>query len=337
MVEASLTAATTRRAKKPRPFAIAPFVLVLASCRDAAPPPAPAPPSYRVVDDVGSFLRFWDAHPDAASRTPAAFRAEVAAARPSLYSPVVLGPYGDDAHLAGFLADVGPRVPAIRAIDQRLTRDLGAYDATFRRAIPDMSWSGTVYFLVSLDSFDGATREVDGRVALLFGVDKMAKLHGERGNLEPLFHHELFHLYHQGVTHWDDGPGMLAPLWSEGLAVWVSYRLNPTATVEDLVLTPEMVREVTARLPAMAHELRARLDDGDETLYRDYFLGRGQRADVPKRGAYYVGYLVARRVAAGKTIPALARMTKDEARVAVGAALDELERDPPRDAVMPPP
>ena len=123
---------------------------------------------------------------------------------------------------------------------------------------------------------------------------------------------------------------MLEPLWSEGLAVYVAATLTPDATPAELLLKDPMTAEVDARQGALVRELREHLDDITEEKYRDFFLGSGQRADVPKRAAYLIGYRVARHVATatGASLPELARLRRPELRDRVDAALAALEGQP---------
>ena len=122
---------------------------------------------------------------------------------------------------------------------------------------------------------------------------------------------------------------MLNPLWMEGLAVYVSKQLNPKATWSELELSDDMVRDASAMLPALAKEIRPNLNATTEETYRDFFLGAGKRADLPKRSGYYVGYRVAARLGQGKNLSDLARLRGPELRRAVDEALASFEAAKP--------
>src|SRR5205085_1896277 len=96
-----------------------------------------------------------------------------------------------------YLAFVGDALPRAKALSASLGRELPATDARFREAFPDFAYDGEVFFLVSLGGMDGGLREVHGRMALLFGVDIIARVYGGDAKLSAFFHHELFHLYHR--------------------------------------------------------------------------------------------------------------------------------------------
>ncbi|MBK9001285.1 MAG: hypothetical protein IPM35_36660 [Myxococcales bacterium] len=323
---------------------------LLASCGPAEPARAPAPPaasadtrapSYQVVDATAPFWAFWQSH---ARSTPearlAGFRELVIARNPALFGDGVIGrdPLNPDelgARLPPWLASLDARIDAMRALGRSVEQDLGRFDASFRQVFPDMSWDGTVYFTVSVDAFDGAVRRVDGRLALLFGLDKIALLYGPDASVGPLFHHELFHLHHQKLCSMPEpkpeGPnGLWPPLWTEGLAVYVSHHLNPKATLRELTLSPEMVSAADARMAPLAGELLRLLDDAREEDYRDYFLGAGQREDVPKRAGYYIGYRLARSLSKQMSFDRLVRLCGDELRTAIERELQRLIAAEPR-------
>lgn len=214
----------------------------------------------------------------------------------------------------------------MQRVSQSIASDLDRHQKTFATHFPDFKWDGRVIFSVSLDAFDGALRKVDGQMALMFGVDKIAKLYADEADIEPLFHHELFHVYHFGLLAPDEAapPKLYQPLWFEGLAVFVAKTLNPGASAKQLTLSEEMMRFGGAKEAALAREFLARLDSSDETLYRDYFRGSGGRADIPPRMGYYLGLRVAEHLAKSRSLNTLARLKDPELRSLVVAALTDL-------------
>jgi hypothetical protein len=296
---------------------------------------ATTPATYRTVDATGSFWSFWNAHAASGAVIQAnAFRAMVVGAHPELFEVNVIkvDPTRSgsdlDERLGPYLVDLPVRIDTMRKVSVQIATDLERYDSSFRELFPNMRWSGTVYFTVSVDAFDGAVRRVNGESCLLFGIDKIAKLHGPSANLGPLFHHELFHVHHSDVNPEPDVPdtgphGLLEPLWREGLAVYISSVLHPNASASELLLSDQMVREGTEKLPELAGELGSLLDDAKESDYRDFFLGRGQRPDVPRRVAYFVGFLVAKELAKDQPLAALVALRGPELRSAVDGVLSK--------------
>jgi len=288
-----------------------------------------------VIDTTPAFWRFWRS---AAGRTDAVrvqrFLDAVVGSRPELFSATVLGTgtalSGDvtqDPHaiVGAYLHDVAPWIPAMRRLSATLHRDLGAYAQDFAATFPDFAPVSPVYFTVSLFSFDGATRDVEGKTALLFGIDGIARFHAPGANLKVFFDHELFHQYHdqlQPAT--DDDTPLWGSLWEEGLATWVSLQMNAGSTEADALMSPTLGAAAQALLPALARELLQNFDSTDRKEYAAFFHGRNDRPDLPPRCGYYVGYRVAQRLAAGRDLAQLARLQGPGLADEIRSALQDL-------------
>ena len=219
---------------------------------------------------------------------------------------------------AEFVPDALAKVPELearmRALSSRLATDLPRELDAFRKSFPGFRCTVPVYFVFSGGAFDGATRKVSGKTALLFGLDVIARLDGE---LSPLVVHELFHVYQGQVVK--NPPGTVAwSLWEEGLATYVSRRLNPAVPEQKVCCLPPL-GAMKEGLPRIAGDLLARLDSAEKSDYARYFLG-GQELDIPPRSGYYLGYLVASEAGQTRSLEELAAMTPAEVR-----ALEERE------------
>jgi len=259
------------------------------------------------------------------------FRSMVVSSHPQLFKENVVGrsagtePFSLDSRLREWLPDLPRRIEIMRRLTHEIESNLRGFDDSFRRAFPSFAWRGKVYFTVSLDAFDGTVRKVEKEMALLFGVDKIAKIHGAGASLEPLFHHELFHVHHGAITPQpEDDRTLLYPLWNEGLAVFVAKKLHPHASWQQLVLSDEMVRRGAEQLPRLACELRPHLKGSTEAAFRDFFMGAGKRSDIPNRVGYYVGLRVVQEVARARSVEELARLRGKELFIAVDGALARL-------------
>src|SRR6267143_4857872 len=152
--------------------------------------------SYKVVDIMPSFWQFWEQ-----SQT----LDETAKIR--LFRELVLDPNNEvfegltgpssDARLARYLVKVQPYLPAMRRFSQRLETELPRYGKVFKKKFPDAKGVGEIYFMPNLlGSWDAGGGNLGEGTALIFGVDSIVQMKKEGFNLGPLFHHELFHLYH---------------------------------------------------------------------------------------------------------------------------------------------
>ena len=299
--------------------------------------PRPAS-TYTVKDLTPTFWRFWDearAKPEVEQLR--LLRERVIAAHPDVYTAEVLTldtsrPF--DEALAKrwprFLSFAGPHLDTARTLSASLKQDLPRYEARFRKTFPDLAYTGEVYFLASIGAFDGGTREVKGRTALLFGVDVIATIYGEKANLEAFFDHELFHLYHGQFPDPELEDTLARALWKEGLATYVAWSLNPETPESVLFALPvDMPERARASMPRLAGELRARLDSKSREDYQSFFLGNPQREDIPARSGYYVGYVVARELGRTRSLPELARLRGKPLHDAIDGVLRQLESAAP--------
>ena len=302
----------------------------------ASPVLASAPaPAYRVIDLTPTFWRYWDeAQGKPEPEQARLFRERVVAAHPDVYTPRVLGldedePLDDELRERWplFLGFVGPQLPLARRLSTEIGKELPRFDATFRRTFPDFAYDGEVYFTVSLGAFDGGTRPVKGRTALLFGVDVMARVYGEDADPASFFHHELFHLYHEQFPDSALSGTLGRAVWREGLAVYVAERLNP-GTPEAVLfgLPQDMPERVRARLPALAQRLRKNLDSRERGELLLFTSGQSKDAEVPERAGYYLGYLVAKELAQGRSLRELAQLRGPKLRAEMDRALARLAK-----------
>ncbi len=289
--------------------------------------------SLTVVDATPSFWNFWDAAQDLPeAERVGRFRGSVVAAHPELFTADVLSgtplagnppPAKGDEIIARYLRDVVPYIPRMRAISRTIQNRFHEYAADFTGTFPDFAPKTPVFFTVSLFSFDGATRNVGGHTALLFGIDGIARFHAPDTNLKVLFDHELFHQYHDQIAPGsnDDDQPLWMSLWEEGLATYVSQRMNPHSTESDALMSQTLAAASRPLLPALAREMLANLDSRDRAEYAAFFYSRNGRPDLPPRCGYFLGYRVAKALDKNLALPALARLQGPELKTAIRAAL----------------
>lgn len=311
----------------------APAALIAAT----APPLRAQARGYRVVDLMPAYWAFHAlAEGMGTSEAAKLFVDTVARRHPEVYATHVLllrpGVSYEEEIARRYLV-MASRLEGKTALMKRLSTsiatDLTRYETRFREEFADLDYRGDIYFMNSLGGFDGGVRQVKGRTALLFGIDMIAWVYGEEADPQPFFHHELFHMYHAqfgGLGRDPNKPRVIEGLWAEGLATWVAHALNPQAPELAIFGLP---RETPQRAQAMLSELAPRLlADLDSDRLEDYtrwFIGtREADPSQPGRAGYYLGYLIARRLAATRTLPQLARTPLAELRPAIEAALREM-------------
>jgi len=288
--------------------------------------------SYKVVNVMPSFWHFWEQSQTLDD-----------AARVRLFRELVLQPNKEvfegftgtssDARLARYLVNVQPYIPGMRRFSQRVETELPRYGRVFKRKFPDAKGIGEIYFMPNLlGGWDAGAGNPGGHPMLVFGVDSIVKLKKEGFNLATLFHHELFHLYHdQFHPEWRDknrAKGEI-PLywlmWSEGLATYVSKVLNPKASNDEILLPDELVQNTEQQMPKLARELRENLDSTSTDTFMNFLSASPRRKDIPARCGYYIGMLVARELNRKHSLRELARLRDQQLRREIEVALIKLE------------
>lgn len=205
----------------------------------------------------------------------------------------------------------------VLATGRSVTADYARMEATFRKAFPDYRCETPIAFGISLYMFDGnQSEDTPGKPQMRFGVEMISALHPAR-ELPAFFHHELFHIYQAQLIGAAMPPDATQPLswalWMEGLASYVSWKLNPTLTAPEIFWIPrDMEEQMKPKLAEAARLLLVDLD-GHEN-YNLWFMGGSNPPGLPSRSGYYLGYLMAKHLDHGN-LAALARLPPKQVAV----------------------
>jgi hypothetical protein len=193
----------------------------------------------------------------------------------------------------------------------------------FRKAFPGFVPNVPVYLLHSAGEMDGGTRELRGKVYLIFGADVIAQIHDSH-TLTPFLDHELFHVEHG--KNFSECPEAWCALWAEGLATYAAKVMTRGADDRQLLLTsPKPIRAaVDATWPRAACVTRDKLDSSAESDINAMFSSGGEEGEFPERFGYYVGLRVAEESASQYSLAELAKMPPAQAKTVLTAALDRL-------------
>lgn len=226
---------------------------------------------------------------------------------------------------------VSPGMSRIDTLAASLPASLPAIEQRFRGEFPDFAFDGDIYFINAIGAFDGATRSVNGRRSLLFGLDVICAIHGDEAAIEPLFDHELFHLYHEqhfSIGSGDERPPLWSALWREGLATCVAQRMNRDASGIQIFGLPESTpSRVDERRAQLANDFLARMDSTTEDDYAAFFVGNSPASNPPNRAGYYLGYLVAERIGRAMKLEALAKLPAATVRARIEAELRAMAKE----------
>lgn len=282
----------------------------------------------RIDDSVDAFARFWEAAKSApAPERVKRFRETVWAANPDFYAFRF-----EDWKSSGRVPDeellkqvelFNSYADGFSALHRRVREELDASLASFAARFPDFKTDFPVYVVHSLGLADGTKRTIGGREVFVVGLDLIARYHPD--NNIPFFHHELLHFYH--AQHYRQTSSLYSHLWGEGLAVYASEALNPGASARDILLSDGRVNfadRVDPVLNRIAAGLLAQLDSEDWQVHLKYFASSAREPSIPARTGYYVGYLLAKRLAARYTLEEMVRLQDAALRPALAAELQRM-------------
>ena len=216
----------------------------------------------------------------------------------------------------------------ITAAEQYLAANVPGYMQEFRRTFPAYRCDYTFYIAPSFGNMDGSAATVKGQHRIIFAPDVIPRYH-KLDELKVLIDHETFHIYHHqatGVFGADEEaiPTIETALWTEGLATFVSWRMNPGVSLDIALLQPGIPEGARAHMSAIATELLGQLEERNESTYARYFEGGKQPEGYPPRAGYYVGVLIAQDLSKRYTLRQLARLKGSVLHEAIVAKLQQL-------------
>jgi hypothetical protein len=185
----------------------------------------------------------------------------------------------------------------------RFTDNLKMFQEKFPKFHPDFN----VYLLPSMNLFKGMAIPHQGQVFLLLGSDGLAELSDHHFN--GYITHELFHAYHfqcsPGVR---DGaelalrtmkmPPLWGLLWTEGIACQAVRMVHPEIPEEEVLDWRPLVDQTKPLLPELVEEAINKLtSDSPQDIAGFFYFPRENHPDIPTGCGYYIGMLVAERLA----------------------------------------
>lgn len=283
-----------------------------------------------IVDVMPSFWAFESAPNMRYYARDALFRELVLDPNQNIYSLEEFHRNVTDDGIEDYLQQVQPYLPVMRKLHAEVKGEVGPAEARFLAAFPDFATDVTVVYLPSFMHFDGQTTELrDGRTAVLFGVDGIARFHGDDADLAVLFSHELFHAYHNQVNPAVfKQQALYAKLWEEGLASYVSAQLNPSASEAVVMLDSKLAAADPGWVPDIARRFLMKYDSTSSDDAAQFF-NAGYQGDLPVRSGYLLGYRVCQELGKKYDLKALARLNGDALRAQIREAVVKLGGVPP--------
>lgn len=283
---------------------------------------------YQVVNLMPQFWQFWESSKDQdiAAQTER-FRELLIKPHPEIFNPMVLNiPPAEfdktlDRDIHGMLFDLKTHLPQLRRLSNQLANELNLNEDKFLSRFPDLKWHGTIYFLPALTAFVTKEAVVQDQASLLIGLDTIAFTYKDDVNLWPIFHHQLFHLYHQQFQPSSHHLNLTQPLyqfiWAEGLACYVVNILDPEVPKGEVLQLDTIKGAPKTTLPLLAQRLRPNLDIAAEADYHNYFALDTNAGDSYVNSGNYLGLLIAEKLVLSQSLNSAIQLQGDELRTSV--------------------
>jgi len=233
----------------------------------------------------------------------------------------------------------------LKGVDEEFAARMPAAWQRFAAFAPGLSRDSTVFLIPApQQAVGGAVRPMGSVNAAIFGAEEISAALRSPTGFDVLVDHELTHLYHIQLNPefrrmvaevymppYTAGHAKLYQvLWLEGLAAYMSRKMNPQAGDQETLRSSTVAKEVRDVWPRVVADLRVHLDsDSKEDIDRFLFDSHPTRS-LPRRAGYYLGMRVAERLADKRTLPELCRLSGTALRSQVERALRDLEASRPR-------
>ena len=235
--------------------------------------------------------------------------------------------------LSIFLFDLKKHAFKLQKLSDQLSNDFEVNEENFLSRFPDFSWKGTIYFLPILSNFISKQTVINNEQVLIFGLDTIAFKNEKFVSLWPIFHHELFHLYHQKfqptAKHLNFDQPLYDFIWQEGLACYVASLLNPETNKGEILQLDFNNKITVISLQTIAKILRANLMTSPKEFYQDCF-GLSNKLDSNLSENYvnsgnYLCFLLAEKLVLAQTFPKAILLEKQDLEKSLDFLLRRIE------------
>jgi hypothetical protein len=283
----------------------------------------PTGPHYRYVSLMPGYWRFREGAPSEPDLAATLFRRLVVTPNQRVFSAVAAD-WMDDRNLQRFVTDLRAGDEFLESIDSLFPLRFRAAWTDFARTFTDLRDTVTIYLIPAPTSaVGGAVRLFGDSDVVIFGAAEALLEMKSSVGFKTSVEHELTHLYQAQVNaemrraladlFMNNGAAQAASLyqiiWLEGLATWVSSRLNPDATAEQVFRSQTLEADVRVRWPVLRDSILSRLDSTKPGDINDFVFGGNPARHIPRRAGYYVGALVAAELGKRYSYAELARLS----------------------------
>lgn len=294
---------------------------------------ADAPDDLKIKNLMPEFWSFQDQAPklQKADRILRQFREQIIEPNRDIYSRPEFKDAITDAGILEYLKAVSADLPAMRTLSNDLEPLAREMAKKLKAEFPRFDTRVTLVFLPTLHQVDGEYARIVDQPTLLFGLDAIARFRGSTANWRVLLAHELFHAHHartNAALYREEPTPLYVRIWMEGLASYVSSRIVPEATSQQIIgdAVSSADRDPASMGP-VATLIRGSLDSTNP-LEQDKFLTySAATSGIPVRAGYVVGFEIAKALSAKMSLNDLTGLRGGKLRTLMSKQLEQMSAD----------
>jgi len=243
-------------------------------------------------------------------------------------------------NLVDFLQAIKRRKNELQKVDSVFPAMFDKSWMRFKKIAPDLKNGTSVYLLPAPRSaIGGSVRPLAKEDVVIFGAAEIASVMGTQRSFDVLVQHELTHLYHMQLNkemrqmvgqvymppYAETAAKLYQVLWLEGLAVFESKKLNPSATDQEILLSSTVATDVRSLWPSIGNELSRLLESSRQDDINRFLFDSDRSGRIPRRSGYYIGMLIAKKLSMKYSFAGLCQLQGQELKTQIAKTLKELE------------
>lgn len=304
-------------------------------------------PPYRLINVLAVALPFFGQAPASIHTTAALFREAVIAPYQEAFrvSPGAMDEqtledfFRSDKNLESYMRNLSSHQLEMRKLSDEFPTLLDACLSRLHRQLPRLSGDVVIYLVPApQDTVGGCVRPIGLRNVVVFGSEVIAHRRTSSLRFDVFVDHELFHLYHIQVNSemrsalggyfmrdsTTAPPKLYEMMLLEGLAVYASQVLNPHATMNEAWVSKDPISDVETRLQQLSELALKELNSTNKKVIDDMVFSGNKQRGIPSGTGYYLGMLVAKRLASHYRLEDLANLQGEVLRDAVERELRQI-------------
>jgi hypothetical protein len=284
----------------------------------------------KIKNLMTEFWSFQDQAPqlETADRILRRFREQIIEPNRDIYSKPEFKDAITDAGILEYLKAVSSDLSAMRALSNGVEPLAGEMASKFKREFPRFDSRLNLVFMPTFYQLDGQYTRVVDRPTLLFGLDAIARYRGPDADWRVLLTHEMFHAHHarmNAALYREASMPLYVRIWIEGLATYVSGRLNPEASSQQIIGDGASPADRDpALMGPVVGMIRGSMDSTNPAEQDKFLTYTAATAGVPVRAGYVVGYEIAKTLAVEYELNDLTTLRGEKLRKLMSNQLEQM-------------